>query len=118
MSENLITLADGANMTALYRNKKEEILMEEYRYAGILPICESFNRDVFDQLLANEAVKGIRIYAGMTEDLQQNFIVVGVDENDEDVYLYPVPGQQTEAYVIDNSIRCPDRCPPPSALNS
>lgn len=118
MPNNLIPLGEGAQMTALYRQNKETILAEAYRDRGVLPICETFDREAFDLLLSNAEVKGVRIYACMDADLNQKFIAVGVSENDEDIFIYPDPGQPGDAYVIEKGSRCPDDCPPDSALNS
>jgi hypothetical protein len=117
MEENLITLEEGAVMTALYRAEMENVIAPEYKDMGILPICESFDRTAFDSLLALGNCTGVRIYCGMDTNLQIKFVVCGVGENNEDVYIPASPGSQ-EFKVIDQGMRCPDICPPESELNS
>ena len=113
-----ISLQDAINMTTLYRAERENILAEEYREQNILSICETFDRDVFDIVLAQEGCKGLRVYYGMKENYQVHAIVVGVNENNED--MLPTTGMlpATENFsIIEEARRCPDDCPPPSDLN-
>ena len=118
MQKNLISLADGVAMTTLFRSERENILQEEFRTGQILPMCESFDRACFEMLLSNHSCKGIRIYSGMDADLKVKFIIVGIGENDEDIYITNVQGEMRIDSVIENGVRCPTMCPPPSALNS
>jgi hypothetical protein len=55
----------------------------------------------------------------MSDDLLIHAIAVGVNSNNEDIL--PAPGasvaSETDAVIIEESIRCPDKCPPESPLN-
>ena len=107
-----ITLESAVAMTTLFRQQRENILDSNYQNQNILPYCESFDRDVFDTVLSQTGCVGLRIYYGMTEDNRLHAIVVGFDENDEDM----LPGTQ-EFNIIEEGKRCPQECPPPSVLN-
>jgi hypothetical protein len=108
---NLISLATAIQMTSLYRANKETILNVTYRNTNTLLICETFDRDGFDQLLAQTDCKKIRIYYSMKTNYQVRAVVVGVDSNDADILT-----RGTEK-ILDDSAVCPPICPSPSALN-
>ena len=116
MSGNLITVSEGAAMTAIYRSKKEGILAPGSN-PKILPICESFGRAAFDSLLALDNCVGIRIYCAMDNNSNVKFVICGVDSNDEDVYMPGAEPSPNEKLVIEAGIRCPDTCPPESLLS-
>src|SRR5258706_1149851 len=82
---HFIPLAQAKEMTALYRTQKENILDPQYKDKDILMICETFNRDAFDALLAEQGSAGIRIYFGMKPDFQVRVIAVAVNVDGEDI---------------------------------
>ena len=108
-------------MTSLYRTERENILKTDYQNQGILPLSEAFERGAFDTVLSKEGCTGLRFYYGMSEDLKIHAIIVGVDENGEDM----LPEESTianneeseEDDIIERGIRCPDICPSGSPLN-
>lgn len=113
-----ISLQQAIDMTTLYRKEKENILSPEYKNKNILCRSETFNRDVFDSVLAQEGCRGLRIYYGMDESLQVHAIVVGVNEKNED--MLPAAALATEddnPGIIENGARCPEECPEESPLN-
>ena len=104
-------------MTELYRGQKENILSPEYKGKDILSICETFDSEPFYLILGKPECKRLRIYYGMSEDLKVHAIIVGVNENNEDIL--PVPGITTITNDIgEQGQLCPPICPPPSPLNS
>jgi hypothetical protein len=117
---HFIPLTRAAEMTALYRSQKENILAAPFQYQKILPVCETFNRADIDTILAKEGCQALRTYLGMDENLKVRVILVPVNENNEDI----LPAQsQTDIDNVDDDIveeghRCPDICPPASLLNS
>lgn len=117
MPNNLINLDEGIVMTTFFRQENNNVLDPAYQDKGILPTCETFDRALFDTLLGYPECTGIRIYSGMDADKKQRFIVVGINSNDEDIYITQEesPG---ELFVIENGQRCPIQCPPNSQLNS
>lgn len=116
-----ISLQQAVDMTTLYRQEKENILSTSYKGQNILCRCETFNRGVFDALLAKQGCEAIRIYYGMDSSLKVHAIVVAVNGNNEDI----LPAGSEVLSVEDdagddigeNAQRCPDDCPPPSPLN-
>ena len=118
---HFISLAQAIAMTSLYRAEKENILDKDSKGRNILPLCETFNRAEFDQVLSNDACVGLRFYYSMDEDLKLHMIVVGVNIENEDI----LPDSSEEERVIaassgiiDTGNRCPMDCPPASPLNS
>ena len=119
MPNNLISLDAAIQMTALYRREMDNILADSYKGQKILTVCETFDRQAFDILLNEAGCTAVRIYYGMSEDLRMHAIVVGVNSSDEDI-LPPITTTVVsgeEAVIVEESIRCPDKCPPPSPLN-
>ncbi|HEX2535498.1 MAG TPA: hypothetical protein VHK69_17260, partial [Chitinophagaceae bacterium] len=104
---------------------KDKVVKDQFKSKHVLPVCETFDRGAFDDLLSNPAVKGLRVYFGMTDDDQVNVIIVGVDEGGkdmlpsaEDAGTMRLASQDAPTDpIIENGVRCPTTCPPPSALN-
>ena len=109
---HFIPLIDAIDMTNLYRSQLENILQPEMKDREILPLSETFSREAFDTLLAQEGCEGIRFYLGMDESLKIHIIAVGVNNMNEDML------NDQESLIIENSWRCPNTCPPVSVLNS
>ncbi len=112
-----IPLATAVEMTSLYRAQKENILDAEYRNENVLAICETFNRQAFDDLLAEPDCNALRVYYGMDEDLKVHAIIVGVDETGNDILPSQLTETSEEDKIVEEGQRCPDFCPPPSPLN-
>src|SRR5215467_5320686 len=88
-ANHFISLAEAQEMTSRFRTQKENVLDPAYRGRDLLTICETFNRDAFDAVLAKPACVGLRIYLGMDTDLKVKLIIVGVDANNEDILPDP-----------------------------
>lgn len=123
MSNHFISLSQAVEMTTRYRSRKETILEPEYRGKNTLLLAETFTRDAFDALLAEDGCVSIRVYFGMTEDLQVRTIFVGVNKDDEDL-LPPIDAglkvQETTTgtnRIVEEGAPCPEFCPKRSALN-
>ncbi len=114
-NSHFISVSTAADMTSTYRAERENILATAFKNQDILPLSETFNRTALDVLLARSGCEGIRIYYGMDENLLLHAILVGVDENNEDIL--PAPSLIEEDYVAEIGQRCPASCPPPSDLN-
>ena len=120
-TNHFISLQTGIEMTTLYRQEKENILASAYKDQNILPISETFDRAAFDTLLGETGCTAVRIYYGMSEDLLVHAIIVGVDENNEDI----LPSHEnvlsnsaeTDESILEQGVRCPEDCAPPSPLN-
>ena len=114
---HFITLSEAETMTALYRAQKENILATAYQEQGILPICETFDKAELETVLAREGCEAVRVYYGMDEEYKVYAILVGVNEEDEDM-LPPESPMLIDDYIMEKGNRCPDLCPPSSPLNS
>jgi hypothetical protein len=111
MPNQFITLEQAQSMIKKYKDEKENILDSAYRSKDILPNCETFDRVVFDKVLAQDNCVKLRVYFSMDENFLVKAIVVGVDPQDNDIL-------PEENGIIENGWRCPDMCPPPgSSLN-
>lgn len=118
---NFITLAQGIAMTQKYRAEKENILAPQYKGQDILPICETFDRAAFEALLNENDCTYIRVYLGMDQDLKVRVIAVGADSKQKDI----LPASNAspsladgDGNIVEDGLRCPTICPPPSPFNS
>lgn len=114
-----ISLSDAITLTTNYRNGKRDILKPSVD-ENILPICETFDRAEIDSLLAQTGCEKLRLYFGLNEDENVCAILVGVNENDEDMIPSTDSEDQlgTRRMILERGHRCPPLCPPKSALNS
>lgn len=118
---HFIALPRAIEMTSLYRSQKENILALAFKNQNILPVCETFNRTDLDTVLSHNGCVGLRVYFGMDELLKVRVIMVGVNENNED--MLPVTSaletdSDTGDDILEEGHRCPPACPPPSPLNT
>ena len=107
---HFISLAAAKQMAARYAEHRETILTPPMQNKDILPLSERFERADIDSVLAQEGCAGLRIYYGMDEDLQVHAILIGVDENGEDI----LPEDETteeDSDVLERGFRCPPYCP-------
>lgn len=116
---NFITLSKAIEMTTLYRQQKDNILAPPFKGQNILCISETFDREAFDALLAEDDCTFIRIYYGMSEDLKIHAIGVGVNSKNEDILPADamLSALTTAPVIVEDAIRCPDTCAHGSALN-
>ena len=115
---HFISLAEAVDMTSRYRSNKEGILGTNYRNLNILPVCETFDRAAFDSLLSKEGCDQVRIYYWMDSNLKIHAIIVAADAEGADLLPSTSLNEDEEYDIIDRANRCPDLCPPASALNS
>jgi len=109
---HFISLDQAKQMTALYRLQKENILSDLFKGKDILSICETFDAAPFLTVLNKPECKSLRIYFGMSADLKVHAIVVGVNQNNEEM----LQGDS----IIEVGAPCPPVCPtppPPASLN-
>lgn len=72
------------------------------------PIAAMFPRDVFERLLAQPGCAGIRIFSGRNERRDHELVLVGVDQNGNNM---------TQGELFDFSLPCPPYCGDPDVLN-
>jgi hypothetical protein len=124
-TKHLISLDQAKKMTKKFREDKRQIVKDEFHGKHIIPTCETFERDAFDQILKQSGCVGVRAYYAMDDDKKLHLIFVGVNSKNEDI-LPPVStgiaqdAAQLEGIgvVVENGTRCPADCPPTSPLNS
>lgn len=109
MSSSFITVSKAAEMAASYRSQRESMLDSSYQNNITLPICETFDKSQVQTILNQNDCASFRVYPGMDENNRVVLMLVGVNSNDEDIL--------GDSYVLERGIRCPEECPPKSALN-
>ncbi|MBA3901437.1 MAG: hypothetical protein H0X62_14725 [Bacteroidetes bacterium] len=93
-----INLNEAAALTKNYRSQNPD---------GIKGIF--FGKEKILSLLNEEHSVGVRIYFGLDEDDSQKLVLVGVDENKNDL---------TEGVIVDVGIICPPQCGVQNRLNA
>lgn len=116
--DHLITLSQAIDLTTAYRANAESLLKSNYQGMATLSNSETFNREIFDDLLAQEGCQGIRIYSGMDTNSKVHVVIVAVTASNEDILDVAPTSSQRDPIIIENGIRCPEECPPASDLNS
>ena len=117
---NRITLKQAKDLITRFRGRKPDVIKPGFENA--LPTSETFEREAIDKLLANPRCVKVRIYPGMSEDMNIRMIIVGVDSNDQDILPLNENGiidgdDDDEEVIVDEGLRCPPFCPPTSPLN-
>lgn len=109
LRDHEISLEQAIEMTKRYRANRP----------GNFPVCETFPVASILWLASNSACAFVRIYYGMKADMLVHAILVAADENGND--LLPLSYRSTENDddngILEDSIRCPNTCPPDSPLN-
>jgi hypothetical protein len=104
-----ISLQTAIDMTTLYRANRP----------SNFPICETFEIDAVNKLLATDGCAFFRIYYGMKEDDNIDAILVAANADGEDILPSSITAGllDGEAIILEDGIRCPEACPPESPLN-
>lgn len=116
-STGFISLSKAIEMTTRYRENKDIVTTPAHHNS--LPICDTFKKSAVATLLIKPDCAAIRLYYGMNEDLVICPILVAVNENDEDILpaVSTLDGEDPGEDIVDDTIKCPPICPPPSPLN-
>lgn len=119
-STGFISLPKAIEMTTRYRQNKEAVLTPEYAAKGVLSICDTFNKSAVETLLKKTGCAALRLYYGMDENMVIRPILVAVNEKDEDMLpaISTLENGDPGDDIVDDTIKCPPICPPPSPLNS
>ena len=108
-TDHRISLQQAIDMTTMYRARKGQILNPAF--SKVLGISETFNRDIFDALLAQPGAAGIRIYYGMDSTMAVHSILVAVNSNNEDILPSSTASATTDSGTIGESGQfCPPTC--------
>jgi hypothetical protein len=98
MAGSMISLADGSTMTADFREKFPNETKAVY-----------YSSNVYSDLMAQSGCVGIRIYNALDSDGNMTNVLVGVDENGNDLF---------KGIVYDSGRRTPPAPISPNPLNS
>ncbi len=93
-----ISLEDAVGMTRRWRQRFPQAIK-----AG------AFHADQVRELLEQPGCVALRIYNGMNDQNEAQFVLVGVDKSDRDM---------TEGVLLEFHVPCPPFCEDGSALNS
>ena len=102
-----ISLEDAIDMTTRFREEIESMLKPEFSATGVLPVSETFNKSVFEDLILQSQCVAIRSYLGMDENNQVRLLFVGVDDDNNDILAGN--GDQP-GYIFEYGQRCPPIC--------
>ncbi len=103
-----ISLQTAVDMTRRYRANKPVNF----------PQCETFGVDAIERLLATPGCVSLRIYYGMKADNEVDAILVAANEAGEDILPDLASSETDDPVILEDSLRCPDHCPPASSLNT
>jgi len=106
-------------MTNFTGNENHEISLNEaaemtQRFRDNLPvidytIAEYFGKSALEDLLNQQDCIGIRVYYGIDSDMKKHLVIVGVNDEGNDLY---------EGNLMELSINCPPICSTSNPLNS
>lgn len=129
-----IPLSLAIEMTTRFRDEKDNILKPEFVGKDILPLCETFGRSAFDNILSQTSCVAVRGYFGMDTEKKVKLIFVGVNDSNEDILpslalsgsgpqitasTTPEPQEgenEDPGVVVEEGQRCPPICPTNSPL--
>ena len=111
--QHSISLALAIDLTMRYRANVPEDM----------PICETFEKDSVRKMLQAEGAEKLRIYYGRKENGEICAVLVAADEAGNDLlpeennFNQQTDDEEGDAYILEDSYRCPYACPPESPLN-
>ena len=96
-------------MTRLYRTNRP----------SNFPVCETFPLTAIQSLINHPEAAFLRIYYGMKQDANVHAILVVADSNGNDLLPSESDRLATDNgnEILEDSVRCPNTCPPDSPLN-
>jgi hypothetical protein len=121
MSNGFISLQQAIDMTTRYRQNQNTVIDPAFSGSDILANCDTFDKAAIETLLAKPGCSAIRLYYGMNDGLQVRPILVAVNKDNEDMLPSGSGIVDINAIgedIVDDTLRCPPVCPPPSLLNS
>jgi hypothetical protein len=98
MSNNIIPLSQASTETHAFQNSLQ--------FQGLTKSC-AIDKDAYNQLLSQPGVAEIRTYFSLNNNNTLSIVVVGVDNNGNDM---------TNGIILGESKHCPYYCPPNSPL--
>jgi hypothetical protein len=113
---NNISLTDAVMLTRNFRLNRELMVSSSFQNRNVLPTCESFPKEAIQKLLDQPGSQGIRVYLGMDGNLQIRLVMVAYDAENKDIL--PLSDNVVSGEIVEDGMRCPTQCPPPTVLNS
>lgn len=109
--QHTISLPTAIELTTRFRANKTRNL----------PICETFDLASVQTLLSVPNSAFLRIYLGEKENGDVCLVLVAADANGNDILPLTTDTHSTTdeetPLILEDAIRCPELCPPPSPLN-
>lgn len=107
-----ISLPEAIDLTTRYRKNMPPNM----------PICETFEKDSILKMLQTEGADKMRIYYGEKANNEICTVLVAADAQGYDILpeanaARRFDNNEKEEYILENSYRCPNVCPPESPLN-
>jgi len=118
--DHRISVDAAVDMVTSFRDRLPSILQPSF--TGALPYAETFNRNVFEELLALENCIAVRAYLGLDDQQQIRLILVGVNDDGEDILPPEEISNSGEdsglgAALFEYGQRCPPVCGTQGPLN-
>jgi hypothetical protein len=107
---SLISLEEGREMIIRYKETRDRMLNSEFPQS-ILTLSETFEKTDLESLITQPGCDKIRAYIGMDADNNLRLVMVGVNNEDEDIL------NEGFEIIVENGHRCPPDCPPASPIN-
>lgn len=106
-----ISLEEAVTLTTRFRESRPQDVA----------ICETLDKESVRKMLTVDGAEKLRIYHGRRENGEITAVLVAADVNGNDILPSASDSKQVwdddEALILDDTIRCPELCPPPSPLN-
>lgn len=102
-----ISLEEAIEMTTRFRGEIQSMLKPEFSAIGVLPISETFNKSIFEDLVIQTGCVAVRAYLGMDENNRVRLLFVGVDDNNNDILAST---DEQGGYIFEYGQRCPPIC--------
>jgi hypothetical protein len=97
-----ISLSQAVEMVTNFRKQLPNMLQPDY--TGALPFAETFDKAVFETLVAEKGCTSVRAYLGLDESKQVRLIFTGVTADGNDI----LPDSGGAIFEVGN--RCPPQC--------
>lgn len=119
----IITMQNKKNVPHSISLEKAVELTTRFRETrpNDVAICETLEKDSVRKMLSAPGAEKLRIYHGRRENGEITAVLVAADSNGNDIL--PAGNDRKDiwedenALILDDTIRCPELCPPPSPLN-
>lgn len=98
MNPHEISLQEAKEMTHAYQN--------EPTFQGLTVSCK-IGKEAYQELMNQDGCAGVRTYFAKNESGKLTIVVVGVDDNGNDM---------TDGVLLNRALLCPNACPTNSSL--